>query len=349
MMQRAAIFYLAASCGLAVSAAEGAPFLSPEAIQQAIGRGAKKLLGEPEAARKTTRKSRTRARRPVVAPGSVVPQPPVRPDEEVADPEAGAQALPERLGSEPIEPRAARPLAKPQLGGPVPAEKLGSKQAESTAGERDEARDAAEVAPAGTGAISTPEAPVSAAEEPSARDCRIGGADFSPVGQPEPGDLACRVPVPVSVTSVGGGAEPVLLGPAATLDCDMAETVADWVRDAVAPAARAILDTRVTGLTVAASFDCRRRNNLADGKLSEHATGNALDVSAFTFSDGSRISVEEGWKEGGAEKAFLATVRSGACGHFTTVLGPTADAYHEDHIHLDKGCHGVNCAYLICQ
>ena len=33
--------------------------------------------------------------------------------------------------------------------------------------------------------------------------------------------------------------------------------------------------------------------------------------------------------------AFLREVHKKACGRFSTVLGPAADSYHRDHIHLD--------------
>ncbi len=46
---------------------------------------------------------------------------------------------------------------------------------------------------------------------------------------------------------------------------------------------------------------------------------------------------------------FLVTVHKAACSLFSTVLGPDANAAHHDHFHLDLGCHGKDCKYLICE
>ncbi len=37
----------------------------------------------------------------------------------------------------------------------------------------------------------------------------------------------------------------------------------------------------------------------------------------------------------GPERALQAGIRGGACAFFTTVLGPTTNAAHSDHFHLD--------------
>ena len=40
------------------------------------------------------------------------------------------------------------------------------------------------------------------------------------------------------------------------------------------------------------------------------------------------------------ESAFLHEAHAGACGEFTTVLGPGSDAFHYNHLHLDLAMHG---------
>ena len=111
------------------------------------------------------------------------------------------------------------------------------------------------------------------------------------------------------------------------------------------------LGGRVTGLRIAASYACRNRDSLADTKLSEHARGNAIDISAFKVDGTGWIAVESGWTGGGAKAAFLQSqVRRSACGPFTTVLGPGFDSYHATHFHLDRAkrrtagpSHGLYC------
>ena len=50
-----------------------------------------------------------------------------------------------------------------------------------------------------------------------------------------------------------------------------------------------------------------------------------------------------------AERTFLRAVHQGACGVFTTVLGPNYDANHRDHFHLDLARHGHTGEGRICK
>ena len=194
-------------------------------------------------------------------------------------------------------------------------------------------------------ARAAPDLPEGRPQQPVA--CSFDGAEIERVEQPAPDIPACQIPVPVEISALS---EPqaIDLKPNATLDCALASSFSGWVRDVVAPAARSYLGSDLKGLRVASSFQCRRRNNLSSGKISEHAKGNAVDVSAFRLADGRIVTVADGWKTKGKEKAFLMHVRKEACDRFLTVLSPEGDAYHQDHMHLDQGCHGKTCTYRIC-
>src|SRR5262249_11162855 len=69
--------------------------------------------------------------------------------------------------------------------------------------------------------------------------------------------------------------------------------------------------------------------------ISEHAFGNALDIAAFTFADGRRVTVKDGWHGPPEEQGFLRDVHGAACDQFNTVLAPGANVYHYDHMHVD--------------
>jgi hypothetical protein len=142
---------------------------------------------------------------------------------------------------------------------------------------------------------------------------------------------SCGVAEPVAVAALGDGVTD--LTTKAIIECNLAEKVANWLRDEVQPEARKILGGEVVGLRIAASYHCRTRNGVSGAKLSEHGRGNALDISAFRIEG--RGWIEVGGAHFGAESRFLKTVRASACGPFTTVLGPGSDAYHSDHFHLD--------------
>jgi hypothetical protein len=76
-------------------------------------------------------------------------------------------------------------------------------------------------------------------------------------------------------------------------------------------------------------------NGQPGAAISEHAIGNALDISTFRFADGREVRVKDGWKGRPEEQGFLRTVHAAACDRFSTVLAPGADAFHYDHIHVD--------------
>lgn len=87
-------------------------------------------------------------------------------------------------------------------------------------------------------------------------------------------------------------------------------------------------------VTVVDAYSCRNRNRATAGKLSEHARGNAIDISAFHAGDGGTLAVLAGWKDP-RDGPRLRRLHAAACGPFGTVLGPEANALHADHLHLD--------------
>ncbi|MBP0481262.1 extensin family protein [Sagittula salina] len=146
-------------------------------------------------------------------------------------------------------------------------------------------------------------------------------------------DRDCGILRPVTVTEVAPG---VALSPPATLRCPAAQALALWVRDFVQPAAARLSERgALTAIRNGSDYVCRRRNNATEGKLSEHAFGNALDVMGFDFSEGPNIPVEPREAQGSMAEAFQDAVRASACMEFTTVLGPGSNAAHDNHLHLD--------------
>ena len=129
------------------------------------------------------------------------------------------------------------------------------------------------------------------------------------------------------------------------VNCAVANTMSHWIEEVVQPSAERRFGERVTELTVPAGYSCRTRNSVRGAKLSEHAQGNAMDISGFRFEGGDHVSVEQGWFAGRKERKFLADVRAGACGPFKTVLGPGADRHHKDHFHLDLQRHRSGGSY----
>jgi hypothetical protein len=69
--------------------------------------------------------------------------------------------------------------------------------------------------------------------------------------------------------------------------------------------------------------------DVVGAKLSEHARANALDIRAIRLKGGRGVRLTDP----AVSKDLRIAVR--VCERFTTVLGPGADGYDEDHIHID--------------
>lgn len=184
-----------------------------------------------------------------------------------------------------------------------------------------------------------PPAPPAPEEAAALRECKAAlarlGAKFeqqTSIVATEPEENGCGIDVPFQVSEILPG---VALAPETRMRCAVALNLARWVKSVVRPAARTLKLGRLTGITHASTYACRPRNNVEDAKISEHAKGNAIDIASFTFEDGTVIEIAPREGDGDLSEIFQKAVGSGACLHFTTVLGPGADPYHNDHLHLD--------------
>jgi hypothetical protein len=84
----------------------------------------------------------------------------------------------------------------------------------------------------------------------------------------------------------------IALKPAPVLRCAMAEQLSFWLRDEAAPKV-ATFGAALRGVETYDDFECRSRNRVKGGKLSEHGKGNAVDVRAFTLADGHVIRLTD--------------------------------------------------------
>ncbi|SRR5690554_4376485 len=122
--------------------------------------------------------------------------------------------------------------------------------------------------------------------------------------------------------------------------CAVGAALVLWLRQGVQPAAEELLGASVARVEHFGAYSCRRLYGRGDGRWSEHATGNAIDIAAFVLSDGRRISVLRDWEGDTDEAAFLRQARDEACGLFGTVLSPEYNAAHADHFHFDQARRG---------
>lgn len=122
------------------------------------------------------------------------------------------------------------------------------------------------------------------------------------------------------------------------MTCPVARQFARWTREAVQPAARQWLGSSVVRIESMGTYSCRSLNGQPGQKMSEHGRANAVDIGAFVLANGRRITVLDGWSGSDASvRGFLREIHQAGCRRFQVGLGPDANAFHRDHIHLDMG------------
>jgi hypothetical protein len=159
-------------------------------------------------------------------------------------------------------------------------------------------------------------------------------APYSPRSDVPPGTPQRLGPGPVQGNPVSAFGS-VTLKPTATLACPIVSVLDRWIAESVQPAAQRWFGARVVEIKQISAYSCRGMNGNPNAHISEHAFGNALDIAAFTLSDGRRITVKDGWHGLPEEQGFLRDVQGAACQQFNTVLAPGSNQYHYDHIHVD--------------
>lgn len=182
--------------------------------------------------------------------------------------------------------------------------------------------------------------------------CDLPGVVYSTIPDikgEDAGDAGCGVEVPVKLTAISYGERSVRFNNPVTISCEFASVLATWLQKDALPAAEKHFEGGVEAMGTGPGYQCRRRNNKPDGKLSEHALGKAVDISGFRMRDGTFVSIEKDWGQETEQGDFLKAIHKSACERFTTVLSPEGDEFHKSHLHLDIGCHGKTCTYLICQ
>src|SRR5262252_6595979 len=161
---------------------------------------------------------------------------------------------------------------------------------------------------------------------------------------------SCTIEVPVRLKSLAAHARAVAevrLPEEPVVSCRFGERLAAWLGHLVAPLIAGRMSADLRAVRTGPGYECRNRNGVANGKLSAHAVGQAIDISRFELSDGRLIPVKPDGDE--AMRDVVDSVRTAACGWFTTVLGPGSDAAHTDHLHVDIAMHGASDRYRICQ
>lgn len=119
--------------------------------------------------------------------------------------------------------------------------------------------------------------------------------------------------------------------------CRLAVSFALFERHALQPVAQAVYGQPVARVDHLGSFACRNVYGRENGRRSQHASANALDIAGFRLADGRSINVLKDWPKDNLDARFLRQVRDRACDTFSVVLSPDYNAAHRNHFHLDVG------------
>jgi hypothetical protein len=181
--------------------------------------------------------------------------------------------------------------------------------------------------------------------------CRVQleslGAEFS-VPESVEATGECGVDDPVKVKAIQAPTGRVELPEQPLMSCAFARQFVTWLSDVAAPVVSSLAPAKLKSLSTGPGYECRNRNGDGSGKLSEHAFGNAIDIAGITLASRTRIEIADVADPSGTHHRVLMALRVSACGYFTTVLGPGANAAHASHYHFDLGQHGKSGNYRIC-
>ena len=102
------------------------------------------------------------------------------------------------------------------------------------------------------------------------------------------------------------------------------------------PAAETHLGTHVIQLLHNSSYNCRqiRSPQGSGGRMSTHATAEAIDIAGVVLASGERVPLLGNWSSGDEKQHFFHQIRDSACRWFRVTLGPEYNRLHADHFHL---------------
>lgn len=105
---------------------------------------------------------------------------------------------------------------------------------------------------------------------------------------------SCGAPAPIQLISIGRNPE-VAIYPPATITCDLAEGLYNWLKSDLQPLAKRHLGGEIIKIETMSDYSCRMAYGRAGGRLSEHGHANALDIRGFVTSSAKTAYVLENW------------------------------------------------------
>lgn len=159
---------------------------------------------------------------------------------------------------------------------------------------------------------------------------RAASAGYIRFTQPAPMQGKCPLPNPVRIQQFGD----VRLSSSFLATCPLAVASTRFVLQANALAAQSEFHSPLARIDHVGSYACRNIYHRSEGRLSEHATAEAWDVTAFRLKNGQQLSIIKNWQQPPAHAALLKQLFTSSCDYFGNSLGPEYNAAHASHFHL---------------
>ncbi|EMJ0104168.1 TPA: extensin [Enterobacter cloacae] len=126
---------------------------------------------------------------------------------------------------------------------------------------------------------------------------------------------------------------PVSLNSSFLASCPLALSSALFVSQQARPLTRTWTGSELVRIEHLGSYTCRNIYHRPDARRSEHATAEALDISAFRLANGERVTILHGWRSTKTQP-WLQALLTASCGYYGNGLGPEYNAAHANHFHL---------------
>ncbi|EML9045431.1 extensin family protein [Enterobacter cloacae] len=126
---------------------------------------------------------------------------------------------------------------------------------------------------------------------------------------------------------------PVSLNSSFLASCPLALSSALFVSQQARPLTKTWTGSELVRIEHLGSYACRNIYHRPDARRSEHATAEALDISAFRLANGERVTILHGWRSTKTQPWLQALLTAG-CGYYGNGLGPEYNAAHANHFHL---------------
>ena len=126
---------------------------------------------------------------------------------------------------------------------------------------------------------------------------------------------------------------PVSVSSSFLASCPLALSTALFVNQQAKPLTKTMMGSELSRIEHLGSFACRNIYHRPNAPRSEHASAEALDVSAFQLADGRRVTILRGWRDPKTQP-WLRGMLSASCDYYGNGLGPEYNAAHANHFHL---------------